>query len=389
MVNKISRRSFLSRSAAIGCSAAASPILTPISMAAAPWDTRLVVIILRGGMDGLDAVRPYGARELNRLRGGLAAGPENGAIDLDGYFAMHPMLVPLSELWADGDLAFFHAVSTPYRDKRSHFDGQDILEAGTPGLVSGSDGWLNRMLGTLPQAEPRTAFALGQGEMKVLSGSQTISNWSPEADLHLSPQAELLARHIMRDDPAMLSALNDAIDLSAESDASGDGNDGNNKIAEFAATQLRGDTRIVSFSVNGWDTHRTQARSMRGALRRLANTILTLKRGVGADIWAKTAIVAMTEFGRTAALNGTGGTDHGTGGAMVLAGGAIRGGRVYGDWPGLAEAELYARRDLMPTRDVRSPAAWIMAGLAGLPKTTLESVVFPGLDMGDDPGILL
>ncbi|MEX0338749.1 MAG: DUF1501 domain-containing protein, partial [Arenibacterium sp.] len=356
MVEKFSRRAFLSRSAVVGCSAAASPLLTPISMAAAPWDTRLVVIVLRGGMDGLDAVRPYGAQELRQLRGDLAVGPEGDAIDLDGYFAMHPMLSPLGRLWETGELAFVHAVSTPYRDKRSHFDGQDILEAGTPGLVSGSDGWLNRMLGAMNGTEARTAFALGQGEMKVLNGPAPISNWSPEADLTLSPQAALLAQHVMQNDPAMLAALTDAIDLSeAQDDMARDnsGNNATNKIAEFAAAQLRGDTRIVSFSINGWDTHRTQARSIRGALRRLADTILTLQKGVGPNVWGKTAIVAMTEFGRTAAINGTNGTDHGTGGAMVLAGGAIRGGRVYGDWPGLAEADLYARRDLMATGDVR------------------------------------
>lgn len=393
MQEKLSRRAFLGRSAAIGCSAAASPLLTPIALAAAPWDTRLVVIVLRGAMDGLDAVRPYGAPELRALRGDLAAGPEADAIDLDGFFAMHPMLAPLTGLWKAGQLGFVHAVSTPYRDKRSHFDGQDILEAGTPGLVSGSDGWLNRMLGELTGTEARTAFALGQGDMKVLSGPEPVSNWSPEADLTLSPQAELLARHIMQSDPAMLAALSDAIDLS---DASGmasmsradRGEAAHDKIADFAATQLRGDTRIVSFSINGWDTHRTQSRSIRGALRRLADTILALQNGVGPAIWDKTAIVAMTEFGRTAALNGTGGTDHGTGGAMVLAGGAIRGGRVYGDWPGLAEADLYARRDLMATGDVRAPAAWIMAGLTGLSQSTLERVVFPGLEMGGDPGLL-
>jgi uncharacterized protein (DUF1501 family) len=330
---------------------------------------------------------------LRALRGDLAAGPEADAIDLDGFFAMHPMLAPLTGLWKAGQLGFVHAVSTPYRDKRSHFDGQDILEAGTPGLVSGSDGWLNRMLGELTGTEARTAFALGQGDMKVLSGPEPVSNWSPEADLTLSPQAELLARHIMQSDPAMLAALSDAIDLS---DASGmasmsradRGEAAHDKIADFAATQLRGDTRIVSFSINGWDTHRTQSRSIRGALRRLADTILALQNGVGPAIWDKTAIVAMTEFGRTAALNGTGGTDHGTGGAMVLAGGAIRGGRVYGDWPGLAEADLYARRDLMATGDVRAPAAWIMAGLTGLSQSTLERVVFPGLEMGGDPGLL-
>ena len=161
------------------------------------------------------------------------------------------------------------------------------------------------------------------------------------------------------------------------------------KVAEFAAEQLRGDTRIASFSINGWDTHNRQDKSIKPALDRLADTVLGLQSGLGPDVWGKTAVVAMTEFGRTARINGTGGTDHGTGGVMVLAGGAIRGGQVLGKWPGLSEADLYDRRDLMPTSDVRALAAWIMRGLAGLDRAMLEKTVFPGLDMGADPGLLL
>ena len=127
----LSRRKFLLNSGILGCSAAASPLLTPISFAAAPWDTRLVVIILRGGMDGLDAVQPYGDPAWRGLRAKLAGGPENGALDLDGFYALHPALGPLLPLFRQGELGFVHAVSTPYRDKRSHFDGQDLLEAGT------------------------------------------------------------------------------------------------------------------------------------------------------------------------------------------------------------------------------------------------------------------
>ena len=154
------------------------------------------------------------------------------------------------------------------------------------------------------------------------------------------------------------------------------------KVAHFAAEQLRGDTRVASFSINGWDSHAAQDRTLKPALERLAQTILALQSGVGPEIWGKTAVIAMTEFGRTARLNGTKGTDHGTGGAMVLAGGAINGGQVFGRWPGLAEADLYERRDLMPTADVRAPAAWIMRGLTGLDQSAIERDVFPGLQMG-------
>ena len=158
MTKDLSRRAFLARSAVLGCSAAASPLWTRVSFAAAPWDTRLVVIILRGGMDGLDVVRPYGAPEYAALRGSLAA---EGGADLDGFFGLHPALSPLMPLWARGELGFVHAVSTPYRDKRSHFDGQDLLEAGTGDLAGARDGWLNRMLQLVPGVEAQTAFALG------------------------------------------------------------------------------------------------------------------------------------------------------------------------------------------------------------------------------------
>lgn len=400
----ISRRAFLTRSAVLGCSAAASPLLTPVSLAAAPWDTRLVVIILRGGMDGLDVVRPYGDPEYRALRGKLATDADREAHDLDGYFSMHPALGPLKGMWDNSELAFVHAVSTPYRDKRSHFDGQDLLEAGTDTLSGARDGWLNRMLGQVSGVEARTAFAIGQGEMKILSGAEPVADWSPDADLLLSPQAERLARLIMQEDPAFHVALSEALMLSDEPGNAAASMAGvpdmemdiptpakgaaHKKVAQFAAEQLRGDTRIASFSINGWDTHGRQAQSIKRALGQLVETIQVLKADVGPQIWGKTAIVAMTEFGRTARINGTGGTDHGTGGAMVLAGGAIRGGKVYGDWPGLAEEDLFGRRDLMPTGDVRAPAAWVIQGLVGLNRTALESSVFPGLDMGVDPGLI-
>ncbi len=399
MTKDLSRRAFLARSAVLGCSAAASPLWTRVSFAAAPWDTRLVVIILRGGMDGLDVVRPQGAPEYAALRGALAG---EGGADLDGFFGLHPALSPLMPLWAKGELGFVHAVSTPYRDKRSHFDGQDLLAAGTGDLAGARDGWLNRMLQLVPGVEAQTAFALGHGEMKVLAGAAPVADWSPEADLTMSPQAIRLAELVMQDDPLFHPALAEALMLSDGAAMEGGmmngdagamapprvGGGGMVPVAEFAAEQLRGDARLVSFSVNGWDTHRNQSRTLRPALGQLAETVTTLHDGLGPEVWGKTAILAMTEFGRTVRVNGTGGTDHGTGGVMMLAGGALRGGQVHGRWPGLDEAALYDRRDLMPTGDVRAAAAWVLRGVAGLDRAGLEGRVFPGLDMGDDPRLL-
>lgn len=386
MTSSLSRRTFLTRSACAGCSLAASPLLTPMTFASAPWDKRLVVIILRGGMDGLDVVRPLGDPAYAALRPRLNAGA--ASLDLDGYFALHPALAPLMPLWRQDELGFVHAVSTPYRDKRSHFDGQDLLEAGTDGLSGGTrDGWLNRMLQQVSGVQQDTAYAIGSNDIRVLDGVAPVANWAPEASLRLSPQALRLAELVMETDPAMHAALAEA-EVLAQDGAGQGGGQRHSRIADFAASRLRKEARVAAFSLGGWDTHRRQDRALPRSLRRLSDTILTLKQGLGGDIWDKTAVVAMTEFGRTARENGTAGTDHGTAGLMVMAGGAIRGGRVYGRWPGLDSASLYQERDVMPTGDVRAPMAWIMRGLAGLDRAALEGRIFPGLDMGPDPKIL-
>ena len=390
MPQSLSRREFLARSGVIGCSLAASPLLTPVSFASAPWDTRLVVIILRGGMDGLDVVQPYGDPGFAKLRGSLALGPDGGAHDLDGYFAMHPGFAPLIPMWKAGHLSFVHAVSTPYRDKRSHFDGQDLLEAGTTSLAGVRDGWLNRMLQAVPGVTSQTAYAIGRGDMRLMQGAAEVANWSPDADLNLSPQAVRLLELVTQSDPALHAALAEAQILSSMTDdREGRPASHHLEIAKFAAARLSEEARIAAFSVNGWDMHSTQDRLMGRALNRLSETLLTLQDKMRGDTWHKTAVVAMTEFGRTARQNGTRGTDHGTGGLMILAGGAIKGGHVFGQWPGLGEGDLYQDRDLMPTGDVRAHAAWIMRGLTGLDRSVLESAVFPGMDMGADPGVML
>ena len=408
MSDPISRRRFLMRATALGCSAAASPLMTPMTFAQAPGENRLVVIILRGAMDGLDAVRPLGDPLLRRYRAGLGMSRDSAATDLDGFFALHPALSELMPLWKQGDLAAAHAVSTPYRDKRSHFDGQDLLEAGTGMDVDGAqarDGWLNRMLQVLPGSGSQTAFAIGRSDMKLVAGRAPVSSWSPDGRLDMSPQARLLLEEIYHEDLLFHDTSLDAIAIAeslglASDDSFGMSGKGMRAaiktaraagdaavLASFAARRLNEESRIAAFSLGGWDTHRAQTRGITRALGGLKDAILTLKTELGPR-WDKTAVVAVTEFGRTARENGTRGTDHGTGGAMILAGGAIRGGRVYGDWPGLDEAALYARRDLMPTTDVRAYIAWLMHGMYGLDASTLGTVVFPGLQLGRDPGLL-
>lgn len=404
-----SRRKFMTNGLALGCSLAASPLLTPMTFASAPWENRLVVIILRGGMDGLDVVRPVGAPGFADLR---AHALDDGGHDLDGFFALHPALAELMPLWHAGELGFVHAVSTPYRDKRSHFDGQDILEAGSGGASAGRirDGWLNRLLQNVPGAHAETAFAIGRSDMLLTRGAARIADWSPDAALTLSPQAQRLLETVMHDDPLFRDAVSEALLLSAadiaQADAAGAEDDEETMggmqgmmqkarsgarpetIASFAAERLRRDTRIAAFSLNGFDTHARQRAGLPRALAQLQTAILTLKQELG-DVWGKTAIVAMTEFGRTVRLNGSGGTDHGTAGAMFLAGGAVRGGRVVTDWPGLEEAALYNRRDLLPTRDLRAHTGWMLRDLFGVEAPLLQSTVFPGLDLGGNPGLIL
>lgn len=395
------RRSFLLKATALGCSAAASPLMTPVAFADAPGDNRLVVIILRGAMDGIDAFRPIGDPAYAALRPKLNDGQH---IDLDGFWGLHPALSPLLPLWQAGEVGAVHATSTPYRDKRSHFDGQDILEAGVLQIGGGATGWLNRLLTTMPDAAAETAYAIGRTQMPILSGPAAASRWSPDANLQLSGQAQRLLEIVYHDDPLFRDAAAQAIEIAAlvkeESETAVEDPDTRAmmeavqsggvhvNLAEFAAGRLRGDTRIASFSLAGWDTHQNQKFALNRALGQLSDTLLTLRAQLG-PVWQKTAVLCLTEFGRTAFENGTRGTDHGTGGAMLYAGGAMRGGAVRGRWPGLDEAALYDRRDVMPTTDVRALAGWVIRGLFGTAASDITQTIFPGLDLGDDPGLLL
>jgi uncharacterized protein (DUF1501 family) len=389
----LNRRALLRGLGALGCSAAAFPLMTEVSFASAPWDGRLVVILLRGAMDGLDVVRPTGDPEFAALRANDFGA---GATDLDGFFSLNDGLSELLPLWRSGELAFAHAVSTPYRDGRSHFDGQHLLETGlnATGRVSGrQDGWLNRLLQATPGVQSETGFAIGQDAPLILFGDAPVANWSPRTRFMLGEAAQHLLTQVYQDDPLFRDAAAEAFDL-ARSIEDMDFEDRpppnrpEHRIAQFAANRLRADTRIASFSLNGWDTHLNQERSMRRLLGRLADTILTLKQGLG-ETWSQTTVLAMTEFGRTARQNGSAGTDHGTGGAMLIAGGAVRGGHVYGRWPGLSEADLYDRRDLMPTNDVRAYAGSVMQSMFELDRDVIERVVFPGVSITEAPNVIL
>ena len=373
-------------------------------------ENRLIVVILRGAMDGLDVVQPVGDPDFGALRPDLPM----SSLMLSGPFALHPTLGGLQELWQAGQLGFVQATSTPYRDKRSHFDGQSLLEAGTGmdvALGVQPDGWLNRMLQTVPGLSAETAYAVGREALPLLAGAGPSRAWTPDVNLMLSAQSQMFLDHIYHDDDLFREAGAEAIELSADLSAGLSGRVapaqreavekrltglGENRawpdldgLVDFATRRMAGATRIAAFSLAGWDTHRNQAGAIARPLSRLQRIILRMQAQLKPQVWERSTLIAMTEFGRTVRQNGTGGTDHGTGGAMVLAGGALGGGAVLGDWPGLSESALYDRRDLMPTSDVRAWAAWSMRGLFGLDRAVLERAVFPGLDMGRDPKLIL
>ena len=380
------RRGFLGL---LGCSAAAFPLRTPMAFAALPGDARLVVVVLRGAMDGLDALQPYGDPMLRRLRPDLPIGPSDGAIDLTGFHALHPELAPLAPWWAAGELGFAQAVATPYRGQRSHFDGQDILEAGTVGVPpsQGRQGWLNRLLDAMPGTTARTALAVGREDMLILRGPAPAGSWAPDSRLGLDQATSDLLRHVHHEDPLFRDVVEEALRFDGETSRPEDAK-GTDRLFAFAATQLKADARIAALSVSGWDTHRTQRNTIRVPMQRLVAGLAKLRADLG-PVWDRTVVMAMTEFGRTAAQNGSGGTDHGTGGTLMLGGGALAGGQVWGDWPGLDEAALLDRRDLMPTRDVRAYAGWALRDLFGVERSVIEGTVFPGLEMGADPRLTL
>ena len=384
----LSRRAFL-----IGCSVAASPLLTPVTFAAAAGDNRLVVIVLRGAMDGLDVVRPLGDRDYLGLRPTLSADAAQSH-DLDGFFALHPAAMPLMPLWDKGELAFAHAVATPYRKGRSHFVGQDALENGTGGeagnLTPGHDGWLNRALSVIPGADGRTAVSVGQQRLLILEGAQDTQHYFPVSESALSAQGHSLLQAVNAADPLFAKPFEESQALAVDSmgEVRAKPNEGYKELGRYVAEQLTAKSRIASLSLGGWDTHHNQARIMADQMVALSDMVLAMKTGLGAQ-WGSTLVLAMTEFGRTARENGTTGTDHGTGGVMIAAGGALRGKRVMADWPGVSDSNLLTNRDLMPTRDVRAFAGWALRSLYGVEASAIEATVFPGLDLGTDPGLLL
>jgi uncharacterized protein (DUF1501 family) len=363
-----------------------------LALAAAPVDRRLVVIVLRGAMDGLAAIPPYADPDYRALRGALAIaapGQADGALDLDGAFGLHPRLTTLKALYDSRQLIVAHAVATPYRD-RSHFDGQDLLENGTDVPHGTADGWLNRTLSLL---NGTSALALGDQVPLILRGDRDVASWAPKRLPGADPAFVSQVEQMYQRSPLLLAALENAVAadrmaaqaLGAEQGTMKPGGyrRGAAKILAEAAGKFLADPggpRIAVLEINGWDTHSGQGTAngrLAQALAELDAAAAALKQSLGAA-WDRTAVLTATEFGRTAAPNGTGGTDHGTASGAFLMGGAIEGGRVLTDWPGLDRSRLYQGRDLAPTMDLRALAKGVLRDHLGLPADALARVVFPG-----------
>ena len=336
---------------------------------------KLVIVILRGALDGLAAVPKLDDPHLRGYRRNLVS---EDALTLADGFALHPSLKTVHELFGAGDASIVHAVAGPYRE-RSHFLAQDLLEAGTLEDVT-SDGWLNRALQFAPQ--PLSAVSIGPSAPLILRGEANISTWSPPALPEVDDDTIARLIGLYEGDDVLGPALQEAVALDAVMDGNMPRGRGRNIAAQSLSAAGRllaapGGPDIAVVPIGGWDTHAGQVGALSGRLRQLDGGIGALKKQLG-PAWQNTAVAIVTEFGRTVRQNGTRGTDHGTAGAAFLLGGSISGGHLLGDWPGLAPGALYQSRDLMPANDLRAIFKGLLELQFGFGPPALAKNVFPG-----------
>ncbi|MHA6722327.1 DUF1501 domain-containing protein [Sphingomonas sp. RS2018] len=371
----LTRRAFVSTGTLAALGSAFAPRL---SFAAAPTNKRFVFIIQRGAADGLAMLAPIGDPAFAAARGVLAQEAATGA-KLDAMFALHPAMTNAAAMYRGGEALFAHAVASPYRD-RSHFDGQNVLESGGRAAYAQKDGWLNRLLAALPPAEAK-GIAVAATVPMALRGRVEVASYAPSA----LPDAtdDLLARvtQLYATDPQLHALWEQA---NATRALTGDlaADNGRNAAATGAlAARLlapANGARVAMIETGGWDTHSAQVGRLNGQLRGLDAMVAALKTGLG-PLWADTMVLVATEFGRTVAVNGTGGTDHGTASMAMLFGGGVKGGRVIADWPGLATANLYEGRDLKPTTSLDALIAGATAVHFGIDPARMASALFPAI----------
>jgi len=390
---------------------AAGSILLPIGRSGwaaanvtSPNRKRLVVVMLRGAVDGLSVVVPYSEREYYQMRSSIALarpGEDGGVVDLDGHFGMHPALSPLLPLWQQQRLAFVHAAGSP-DPPRSHFDAQAYIESGTPGRKSTADGWMNRLLTQLPAPHVSTqAISLGPLLPRILSGHNNVANVplgrNVGKDIALDkPEVGSVFDKLYSGDDALSVAYQEGrgarseimANVSSMSDSAKEMRAADNGApsptgfvldAQQLADLMQNDANVqLAFvALGGWDTHVKQGNAkgqLAGHLQPLALGLSTLAQGLG-PILDDTVIIVISEFGRTAHENGNGGTDHGHGNVIWLIGGDVQGGKVHGEWPTLGNGALYQNRDLAVTTDYRSVIAAVLQNHLGLKDAQLAAVL--------------
>jgi uncharacterized protein (DUF1501 family) len=371
----LSRRHFLSGAAAL----LAAP---RVAFAGAGGERRFVFIIQRGAADGLGTVIPYAEPAYAGLRGALAIDLAP-ALKLDAMFALHPALSGIGELYRARQATFFHAVASAYRD-RSHFDGQNVLETGGAAPFALKDGWMNRLAGMLPRGasgvrSAHEAIAFAPTVPMALRGSVEVASYAPSALAQPNEDLLLRAGQLYAKDAQLHALWSAALDARRMAESAGTAKRQNPaELGRMAAGFLaRSDgPRIAMIETNGWDTHSGQNNRLASQLGNLDQLVGGLREGLG-EAWRQSAILVATEFGRTVAANGTGGTDHGTGAAAILIGGAVEGGRVVADWPGLAPASLLDGRDLQPTLALETLISQTCAELFGQDPQRLARALFP------------
>jgi len=368
-------------------------------------DPRLLVIVLRGALDGLATVAPVGDPDWVRLRGdkALLLDGATPALPLNSFFALNSAMPNFYRLYKAKQAAIVHAVATPYRE-RSHFDGQDVLESGYVKPGAADSGWLNRALATLEPAErtdakPKNAFAVGPMTPLVVRGSAPVLSWTPPKLLPATDDTVMRLLDLYRHtDPALARVMEERMGLAAIARAGGmDQPIKNGQPAPGSAARVRAyfadatgaaakfmarsdGPRIGALSFDGWDTHAVEGAAvgrLADLLGALDGAIAAVESGMG-EAWKETVITVITEFGRTARINGTDGTDHGTATVALLAGGALKGGRVIADWPGVNEAALYEKRDLKATTDLRAVLKGLLKDHVRVNDKALALSVFPG-----------
>ncbi len=378
------------RIALLGLTTAVTLGRSTLALAAAPTEKRFVVVILRGALDGMAAVVPYGDPNLSVLRSEIippSPGQPDGLLDLGGFYGLHPAMAGLHAMYQANELLPVHAVAGAHR-VRSHFEAQDYLESGTDHRMT--SGWLNRVVAALPAAEaPRPegeALAMGVSVPLLLRGPAQVANWAPHGFARPAPDLYATIAALNRNDPITGPAIAEGLRARGFSASVITGEQEPKEkyafpaLAQSAGQMLRAPDgpRIAALELDGWDTHTAQTNRLTAPLKQLDAGLLALKAALG-PAWTQTVVLVMTEFGRTARVNGTKGTDHGTGTVAFILGGAVAGGQVKATWPGLGSGQLFENRDLAPTTDLRAVAKGMLTAHLGLTPAALEAV-FPGSD---------